>query len=156
MEEQYESFDYKGAEHSVPEECSSALQGRNNTPLYTGAELSNVLSHLLVLHYALRHSLTKKAFTELLFVHLPRGATIAKSVYSLKRFFVECFPESQALQHYYCECCQRSLPSSGSTCAGDGCGHEGCPAVYITVPIAPQIKQMMEGELAFTKLYPIM
>ncbi len=51
-------------------------------------------SYLLIFKYAIRHGLTTKAFTELLqllSVHVPQGASLPKSVYLLKCFFVRSF-----------------------------------------------------------------
>lgn len=65
---------------------------------------------------ATRHSLTTKAFTELLqllSVHVPQGASVPKSVHRLKTLFLEAFPEAKANQHFYCSCCQRPIPSTG-------------------------------------------
>lgn len=121
----------------------------SDRPLYTGAQLSALESYLLVFQYAVRHSLTKKAITELLqllSVHLPVGAAIPKSVHGLKRVFTECFPEVQPIQHFYCDCCQRPMLSASATCSGNGCSGEGRPAVFITIPIGPQLRRMMEGE----------
>ena len=106
-----------------------------------------VQSYLLTFQYALRHSLTAKGFTELLqliSVHSPKGAAIPTSVHNLKKYFVETFPSASPVQHAYCSSCQRPLPSIESSCDGDGCTG-GCPAVFITIPIAAQIKAKMEG-----------
>ena len=122
------------------------VAGLSEAPLYPGAQLSEYQSHLLVFQYAIRHSLTTKAFTELLkllSVHVPQGSAIPKSVYSLKRSFVDAFPEAKASQHFYCSCCQRAMRSAGA-CSGSGCSN-GHPAVFITIPLGPQIKRMMEG-----------
>ena len=115
--------------------------------LYPRSDLSTFQCYLLVFQYAIRHSLTTKAFTELLqllAVHLPRGAAVPRSVHNLKRFFVDCFPESQSVRHYYCTCCQRTLPSDSSRCQGHGCSG-GSSAEFITIPAGAQLKRMMEG-----------
>ena len=160
LDELYETFEFEdtASQTSAHAQATSIREGTgpsaalaestDNTPLYPGAQLSTFQSHLLVFQYAIRHSMTTRAFTELLqllSVHLPRGAAVQKSVHSLKRFFVECFPEAQALEHYYCNCCQRPLPSSEASCMGNGCSGDGHSAVFITIPIAVQLKRMMEG-----------
>ena len=147
LQELYESFEF--------EDGTSRVEGCSSTPeravagalLYPGADLSSLQSNLLLFQFAVRHSLTAKALTELLqllAVHLPRGAVIPKSVHSLKQFFVDSFPESQAIQHSYCSCCQRPLASTSASCHGSGCSG-GTPGVFITIPVGPQLKRMMEG-----------
>lgn len=151
----YESFNFEGDVDSQLSQIQSAEdpvphavmpRGVNNHPLYPDSQLSSFQSLLLVFQYAIRHSLTKKAFTELLqllSVHLPPGA---KSVHSLKQVFVEAFPEAKAEQHLYCSCCQRLIPLGAPSCVGDGCSGSP-PAVFITLPVGPQLKRMMEGTL---------
>ena len=84
-----------------PRHALTTLGGRN-TPLYRDAELTALQSQLLIFQYAVRHSLTKKALTELLqllSVHLPSKASIPTSVHMLKNDFIEDFPEATAEEH---------------------------------------------------------
>ena len=63
-------------------------------PLFEGSEVSVLESYLMLLQYSLRHSLTKKAFSELLdlvIAHLPNTAKCATSIYKLKQFLLKCF-----------------------------------------------------------------
>lgn len=153
LEELYASFDFEddASQASCTQtlvESAENIRGTTETLLYPGAQLSPIQSRLLVFQYAIRHSLTTKAFTELLqllSVHVPRGAAIPKSVHRLKNYFVESFPEAKANRHFYCSCCQRPIPSTGApSCSGNGCSG-GRPVVFITIPLGPQIKRMMEG-----------
>lgn len=131
---------------SAESPTTRALSGAGG-PLYPGAQLSTFQSHLLIFQYAIRHGLTNKAFTELLqllSVHAPSGACVPKSVHILKQEFMDAFPEAKAEEHLYCSLCQRSMSSRAQGCTGEGCT-EGCLAVFITVPLGPQVKRMMEG-----------
>ena len=154
LQELYESFDVGdeisatlAAEGTVLPRATSRFVGFDEIPLYPEALLTAFQSNLLIFQYAIRHSLTTKAFTELLqliSVHVPRGAAVPKSVYQLKQTFLQTFPEAKAERHYYCERCSRPLPSADVPCVGDGC--EGTSsAAFITVPLGPQVKKMMEG-----------
>lgn len=166
LQDLYESFDFEDeasrsqssaqaqtrgdtteSETCLPLETARRSFSLGETALYDGSPISTLQSHLLIFQYAIRHGLTTKSFTELLqllSVHLPQKASIPKSVHSLKRFFVDAFPEAQAVQHFYCSCCQRPLPSPTASCIGSGCSGGSC-SVYITIPLAPQLKRMMEG-----------
>ena len=146
LAELYESFDFEAsvsqASTADPPISDHALPVvADQIPLYPDAQLTSFQSHLLLFQYAVRHSLTTKALLQLLSVHLPQGARVPKSVYHLKRFFLEAYPEANAVRHYFCACCQRPLPSGDSTC---DCGG-GSTAMFITVPLGPQIKRKMEG-----------
>ena len=160
LDELYATFDFEDDAQSQLSQAQSQT-GENpmththalpaslvsNSPLYSGAQLTALQSHLLIFQFALHHSLTKRAFTELLqllLVHLPPGSKMPKSVHNLKQVFVDAFPESKAKEHIYCSFCQRLMPSGTQTCEGDGCS-SGNPAVFITIPIGPQVKRMMEG-----------
>ena len=114
LQDLYDSFDFEDGTSQTRlqteglEKCSSTSGGTiTEALLYPGADLSTLQSYLLLFQFAIRHSLTSKAFTELLqllIVHLPRGACIPRSVHSFKRFFVDSFPESRAIQHSYGSC----------------------------------------------------
>ena len=105
-------------------------------------------SYLLTFQYALRHSLTMKAFTELLqliSVHTPKGTAMPSSVLNLKKYFVDAYPSASAVQHAYCSSCHRPLASIESSCDGDGCGG-GSPAVFITVPVVGKMEGRQVGK----------
>ena len=121
--------------------------GPFSTPLYEGADITVFESYLLAFQYATRHSLTKKAFEELLqliSIHIPPSAQAPRSVYQLKRFFCGMFPSASPTIHYYCTFCQSKLTEQESNCTTNGCpGKE--KGQFISVPLGPQIKRIMEG-----------
>lgn len=122
--------------------------GRKNPflPLHDSVELTLYDSYLFAFQFSLKHSLTKVAFTELLqliSVHLPKTASYPASIHSIKRFFLECFPHANPEVHHYCTYCLAVLPSD------DMCTRVNCPggdvAQFISVPLGPQLKNMMQG-----------
>ena len=109
--------------------------------------LQALTSYLLILQFALRHSLSAKAFSELLqliAVHLPDGANLPRSVHNLKKFFSKLFPDLQATVHGYCSVCHKLLPSALSV-------REDCSTGqinrFITVSLELQLKRFFEGKL---------
>lgn len=153
LEELYDSFAYDDSSQASSrdnDETSSYTRyghGLDETTLYSGAQLTVFQSYLLIFQYSVRHSLSRKAFAELLqliSVHAPQGAAIPKSVYSIKRYFAKAFPDANSLQHVYCSSCQRSLTSVDSSCGGSEC-QGGRPAMFITLPLGLQIKRKMES-----------
>ena len=124
-------------------ECTSLT----TSSLYEASKITVFDSYLLLFHYVTKHSLTHKAFTELLQLvsaFLPPSVKIPGSVHRLKHLFSNLFPHSQPTVHYYCDVCLAST-SQGSVCSTVGCygRHQG---TFLTMPIGPQIKRMMEGK----------
>ena len=73
---------------------STVAQKSELMPLYDRVRISVIDSYILILHYALKHSLTKKAFEELIkviSVHLPTVGNVPKSVYQFKNFSSKSF-----------------------------------------------------------------
>ena len=131
--------------------CKSLLESK--TPLYPESQVSVLDSYILLYEYALRHSLTKEAFKELIqlvTVHMPSNAKSAKSVYLLQNFFEKHFNDTKGECHYYCTKCHRSVEEGreeGARCPS------GCNATmnkFLYVPIEPQLKRKLEG--AYTSI----
>ena len=90
---------------------SFLIGGTALEPLYEGADVSIFDSHLLLFEFAIRHSLTKKAFSELIDLvatHLPRVAKPPASVYKLKQLFLHIFPDTASVTHKYCSKCHHT------------------------------------------------
>ena len=120
--------------------------GSELTPLYDGARISVIDSYILMLQYALKHSLTKKAFEELIkliSVHLPTDTNMPKSIYQLKNFFMQIFPEVVATPYQYCKVCHELLTDMRKICSS------GCQSAkigeFIYVPVGPQLKIKLQG-----------
>ena len=116
-------------------------------PLYDGADISVFDSFLLIFQFALRHSLTSKAFSELLQLlgaHLPLGAKQASSVYSVKKYFLKLFPSAKAQEKRYCGNCHRLLQESDEVCTNQYCSNASVEK-FMASPVGPQLKAKMEG-----------
>ena len=116
------------------------------TPLYEGSEITVFESHLLLFQFSVRHSLSAKAFGELLQVvsaHLPPTAKFPKSVYTLKWFFRSLFPDLSTRAHSYCSCCLKLL-EEGTQCENHNCASAKVET-FITMALEPQLKKRIEG-----------
>ena len=94
--------------YDEPEVDSEESPNAFSLPLYEGAAISVFESHMLLFQYAVRHSLTSKAFSELLqiiSVHVPSPSKVPKSVHRLKNFFLKLFPQAKCKVHPYCSAC---------------------------------------------------
>ncbi len=108
--------------------------------------MSIVDGYILVFQFALKHSLTKKTFEELLSLlaaHLPHGGVVRTSIYKLKKLFMDIFSDTTASTHYYCMGCGGLRESSTDTAC---CEAEFGDFTYL--PIASQLKRKLEGKIA--------
>ena len=114
-----------------------------SSPLYDNAEISVFESHLLSFQFAIRHSLTTKAFSELLqlSVHLPSSSMAPRSIYRLKSFFVDLFPHASPSSSLLCIL---SLLSEEEFCPTEGC--QGGAKEFISIALAPQLRRIFEGK----------
>lgn len=118
-------------------------------PLYDSANITIIDSYLMLLQYSIRHSLTKKAFTELLqllSVHLPSGSHAAESFHKIKSVFLKMFDDIKQVEYWYCAKCHRLI----SDCTNKVCP-SGCNAPseeFLHIPLGPQIKRKIEGKYA--------
>ena len=109
--------------------------------LYDNAEISVFESHLLCFQFAIKHSLTTKAFSELLqllTVHLPSSSMAPKSIYRLKSFFVDLFPHASPTVYPYCAVCLSLLDEEGF-CSTEGC-QGGDKEEFISIALTPQLR----------------
>ena len=114
--------------------------------LYDGAQINVLESYILMLQFALKHTLTKKVFEELLLLiiaHLPKEAKIPKSIYKLKQYFVALLPKVKITTHQYCKVCHELLSDSKANCAGN-C-HPRKVGEFVYVPVGPQIERKLQG-----------
>ena len=123
------------------------------TPLYEGAELSVLDSHLLLYQYALRHCLTKQAFMELISLvdtHVPKDSKAASSLYKLRKFFEEHFNDTKCHVYEYCAKCHRLLDSemTGGAGCSSGCGGSTVNQ-FIFIPVEAQLKKKLEGNTLY-------
>ena len=116
------------------------------SPLYEGAKITFLESLVLLIRFSLVHALSKRAFEELLRLvsnHLPGSTTsIPRSVYSLKKAFVQNFPHVAGVKIPYCSNCQ-ALLQGGCTCGRGACSTAACD-YFIYVPLAQQLKAKLE------------
>ena len=128
----------------VPFSSHSDRDGKHSDPLYYNSKISVLESHLLVFQYAISHGLSKRAFDELLQlieVLLP-PSKLSKSVYKLKKFFVEVFPDVRTVVYKYCGMCHKRKTNGSVGCA---LCPSNCSEEFVYIPIANQLKSKLEG-----------
>ena len=115
-----------------------------NAKLYELADVTVYDSYLLAFQYATRHSLTKTAFAELLqliSMHLPTSAPFPKCAQDKEIFSIFISTHHSC----YSRVLLRLSPLSGDgICSTPDC-HGVDKGQFISLPLAPQLKKMMEG-----------
>lgn len=154
-----DSFEYDSNSDRENTNCGSTpiQPGAFNLPpqyfdsIYEGADLTVIDSYILLFQYSLRHSLTKKAFSELIqlvSVHLPHSAKSAESLYKVKGLFLKMFDDIKQEVYKFCSKCHRLLETT-RTCPS-GC----CSGVeeFLHIPLEPQLKRKLEGKVVLLSL----
>lgn len=120
----------------------------HSEPLFEGSRVSALEAYTMIFQYALRHHLTSKAFSELLLLLqalLPAANLLPKSLYLLKNVFLKAFPNICINEHYYCQACHTPCdPASLHQCSNELCADRIFDH-FITVPLGPQLQEMMKG-----------
>jgi hypothetical protein len=131
-------------DHSQDDELDS--EGNFDQPLYPGAHLTFFESHLSVFQFALRHRLTKLAFSDLLNLidnHLPTTNSMV-SLYKLKKHFLHLYRDITYTPHFCCSSCHATLSTLESPCPNN-CEDEAME--FMSLAVAPQLKRRLEGML---------
>lgn len=112
-------------------------------PLYDGAKLTVLESYSQLLQYSLCHSLTKRAFSDLLKLvgtHLPTGSMV--SLYKVEKFFLELYGNITFKLHYCCSVCHSLLANKNQTCP-HACSSTAIE--FLSIPISNQLKRRLEN-----------
>jgi hypothetical protein len=143
------------ADQEASQERPESTRGHSQ-PLFAGSRVSSLEAYIMIFQYALRHHLTAKASSELLLllqVLLPAVNLLPKSLYLLKKFFLKAFPNICVTEHYYCQVCHTPRdPSSLHQCSNELCVSRKFDR-FITVPLAPQLQEMMKGMFSIIIFY---
>ena len=119
------------------------LKAACSEPLYAGSQISIFMSRFQIFQYAFIYF---SQLLDLIAVHLPQEAKVSTTVYSVKKFFSDLFPDMKVSHHPYCSSCHRPLLTLQSTCDSVACA--GSPvAKFVTIPLENQLQRMLEGML---------
>ena len=131
-------------------------QGREwaNVPLYSGAPITVAVSMLLIISFAIRHSLTGLALADLLTLvslHCALPNQCASSMDLVKKFFMKLKNPIQF--HYYCSFC---MEYQGLSLADDKlCKNRSClkdlskkemSSYFIIIPLICQLRDLIESK----------
>lgn len=159
----------EGGEDDADEEYFDAFDEENPTcnendigdvPLYNGAQITVGVSMLLIITFAIRHSLTGQALLDLLTLinlHCSLENNFASSLALLKKFFVKL--KSPIQFHYYCTFC---MEYQGLSLSDNGlCKNKFClknqkekrnSSYFIIIPLMSQLQDLAKSEYCIIKV----
>ena len=116
--------------------------------LYEGSQITKIVSHVLIMSFAIKYKLTKRAIGDLCKLiesHCPVINRCAKSVYKLKKFLSDHFYDAPAPKKYrYCSRCHRLLPQLSRRCRHRGCENSKSQEFYI-MDLEFQLRKLFRG-----------
>ena len=153
FEESEESTKHRDCEHpSAQHQCNEDIIG--DLPLYNGAQITVGVSMLLIITFAIRHSLTGQALVDLLTIislHCSLQNNCASSLELLKKFFMRL--KSPIQFHYYCTFC---MQYQGLSLANNGlCKNQFClknqkekvnSSYFIIIPLMSQLQDLVQSK----------
>ena len=123
--------------------CDDAVDPLHQ-PLYDGADLTLWETYMLLMQHSVRHSLTRRAFGDLLKLVgmlLPNKSMV--SYHKLQKYFLDLYGNVGFTKRYCCTRCHSSLPTKEATCP-NGCGSTSIE--FLTMSVESQLKRNLEGE----------
>ena len=130
-------------------------------PLYDGASHSVFTSYVSIMLFVMKHSLTRDAFSDLLYLidtHLPKGSKFTSSVYRLKQVLKTLIGFEEPVKRFFCEICGVALPGGGEHCQKPSCMRATSKAlVFHDLRLEKQLAELFKGNydnqsLGITKL----
>lgn len=113
-------------------------------PLYEGSELTAWDCYLHIMRYALRHSITKTALSDLLgLVGLLLPGATSTSLYRFKKAFLELYEDISFTSHYCCSYCHSPYVARDSDCC-NGC--DAGSVEFMTISVEAQLKRKFQGK----------
>ena len=144
--------DDEESEHSSPTRPSVL----STEPLYEGSSLTVPTSSVLIMKYALRHSLTQEALADLLRLvklHCPSPNQCPSSLYQFNKEFRDLhYP---IVLHHFCSACLHVVEVESSEMESKMCTNPHCNSElsaqnsvssFIEVPVDCQLKTILERE----------
>jgi hypothetical protein len=114
--EDHELLDEETAAEKIHDEGDKEMECEKNRPLYEGAPICLAVSMLLIITFAVRHSLTGVALADLLILietHLISSNYFRTTTASLRRFFKKL--KNPVEFHYYCCFCYEYIGTTRCT-----------------------------------------
>lgn len=132
-------------ENAFEEVPSSSTDQLYDPPLYDGAPITLSESAKSILSFMLGSKISGQVLSQvisLINLHLPAKNNFFKSSYAFHKYFEDI--KSPLNFIFYCESCQRVLPSKDSIC--NTCGPKTKVAFYLQLPIIDQIRKKYSTE----------
>lgn len=119
-----------------------------DTPIYPGHFMSVHHSMVLILLYAICHTISGAQLADtltLVSLHCLHSHPGLKSIYTFKKYFADM--HSPLVKHYFCTQCMTSLKENDTSCPSKDCGIQlgvKNKDYFIELPLEEQLKKIMK------------
>lgn len=123
--------------------CNDAVDPLHQ-PLYDGADLTLWETYMLLMQHSVWHSLTRRAFGDLLkLVGMLLTSKSKVSYYKLQKYFLDLYGNVGFTKRYCCARCHSSLTTKEATCPSE---YKSTPTEFLTMSVESQLTRNFEGE----------
>lgn len=119
-----------------------------DTPIYPGHFISVHHSMVLLLLYAICHTISGAQLADtltLVCLHCLHSHPGLKSIYTFKKYFADM--HSPLVKHYFCKQCMTSVKENDTSCPSKDCGIQlgvKNKDYFIELPLVEQLKKIMK------------
>lgn len=119
-----------------------------DTPIYPGHFMSVHHSMVLILLYAICHTISGAQLADtltLVSLHCLHSHPGLKSIYTFKKYFADM--HSPLVKHYFCKQCMTSVKENDTSCPSKDCGIQlgvKNKDYFIELPLEEQLKKIMK------------
>ena len=130
---------------------NEAVSAVSEHKLYTGSPVSTTATLSLLSKLIDRHSLSKRAVSDILRVVsalLPEQPDVLRSTYLFEKALSNLTYESTGIvEHHICPCC-KALMELHNECPSDGCPYDGVsgPLSFFELPVENQMQTLFAGK----------
>lgn len=139
-----------------PMDRIKGVKSVDDNPIYPNARITNAVSMLLIMTFALNHKLSGAAIRDLLSlidIHCLVPNPLLKSFFKFKQYFQSL--KSPLKKHYFCSKCSISLKQDSVVCPNVACkekiDHQSTP-FFIELSIIDQLKALFNRQGFYTDL----
>ena len=142
-----EESDEESSDESLEDEVMEETEKEMEEPIYEGHSMPCYVSMLLVITYAITHTITGAQFSDLLVMlslHCLTQPRHLKSIYALKKYFSST--QNPLIIHKYCSFCFLLIDNGEQQCKNclRNLEEQGSTACFIEIPIIQQLRDLFQ------------
>lgn len=142
-----EESDEESSDESLEDEVMEETEKEIKEPIYEGHSMPCYVSMLLIIMYAITHTIMGVQFSDLLVMlslHCLTQPRHLKSIYALKKYFSST--QNPLIIHKYCSFCFLLIDNGEQQCKNclRNLEEQGSTACFIEIPIIQQLRDLFQ------------